>query len=185
MKEKCFSHNHTVRQLSSLKTVFTWAAKSGLVKSNPFVGVDLKKDRASDPVFLSKEELDLLEGYIFRSKKLEQVRDLFVFQCYTGLAYVDLAGFGSENLVDYQGRTYISKERDKSLVHFFVPLLKKPLGILDKYGGADSLPVISNAKYNLYLKEVAEVVGIQKHLTTHVGRKTFGFMALNEWGNAN
>lgn len=181
MKDKGFKRSHAVRQLSSLKTVFSWAVGSGLTKVNPFLGVDVSQDTPSDPTYLDQDELFLIENYCFRVEKLERVRDLFLFQCYTGLSYADLESFSSENLIEFQDRICISKDREKSLVYFFLPLLKKPAKILEKYGGADSLPVISNAKYNLYLKEVAEVVGIDKRITTHVARKTFGFMALNEW----
>ena len=128
MKEKQFSNNHAVRQLSSLKTVFTWAMKVGLVKLNPFMGVDLKKDKPADPIFLSQAELSLLEKHIFRSNRLDRVRDLFLIQCYTGLSYVDLVSLTKENFVRQQGRLFLIKKREKSQVKFYAPLLSKPFG---------------------------------------------------------
>ena len=109
------------------------------------------------------------------------VRDIFLFQCWTGLAFIDVSELKPEHLVtDNEGNIWIRKARQKTKIMCNIPLLDIPLAILDKYKGyplcekkGTLLPVPCNQKANSYLKEIADFCGIKKNLTTHTGRHTF------------
>ena len=112
------------------------------------------------------------------SKRLDQVRDVFVFCCFCGLAYCDVAELTTDNLVDGDdGRTWLRTRRQKTDTPVDVPLLEIPMTILRKYDGQITgdklLPVPSNQKCNDYLKEIASICGIDKELTFHMARHTF------------
>lgn len=112
------------------------------------------------------------------SERLEHVRDLFIFACFTGLAYIDVAGLTQDNIrKSFDGNLWIMTKRQKTNTDVNVPLLDIPKMILKKYKGKlpndKILPIISNQKLNAYLKEIADVCGIKKNLTFHLARHTF------------
>ncbi|WP_308425361.1 site-specific integrase [Winogradskyella epiphytica] len=131
--------------------------------------------------FLSELELKKLEEKVFISERLDRVRDLFVFSCYTGISYVDIMSLTTDNLVLYiNGGNWIETKRQKTKATVKVPLLDQAFRIIKKYEDhpitavtGSLLPVITNEKLNVYLKEVANFVGIQKKLTFHMARHTF------------
>ena len=109
------------------------------------------------------------------SERLEHVRDLFVFSCFCGLAYSDVANLRQENIQkSFDGNLWIITKRQKTNTDVNVPLLDIPKMILKKYKGklpdGKILPVISNQKLNAYLKEIADICGIKKNLTFHCAR---------------
>ena len=111
------------------------------------------------------------------SERLEHVRDLFIFACFTGLAYIDVAGLTQDNIrKSFDGNLWIMTKRQKTNTDVNVPLLDIPKMILKKYKGklpnGKILPVISNQKLNAYLKEIADVCGIKKNLTFHLAYHT-------------
>lgn len=112
------------------------------------------------------------------SERLEHVRDLFIFSCFCGLAYSDVANLRQENIrKSFDGNLWIMTKRQKTNTDVNVPLLDIPKMILKKYKGklpdGKILPIISNQKLNAYLKEIADVCGIKKNLTFHTARHTF------------
>jgi integrase len=109
---------------------------------------------------------------------IERVRDVFVFQTYTCLSYSDLLEFDSRMVQEVKGVNVYVGSRIKTNMTFTIPLLSPALDILHKYNG--KLPVISNVKYNEYLKIVAQAAGIDKPLTTHWARHTGATLLLNE-----
>ena len=118
------------------------------------------------------------------SERLEHVRDLFVFACFTGLAYIDVAGLTQDNICkSFDGNLWIMTKRQKTNTDVNVPLLDIPKMILKKYKGklpnGKILPVISNQKLNAYLKEIADVCGIKKNLTFHCSSHSKFFYLLN------
>jgi hypothetical protein len=129
-------------------------------------------------VFLSEIELQTIAENEFASKRIEQVRDIFLFYCYTGFAYADIYKLKrSEIYLSIDGKKWISTSREKNRMHSRMPLLPLCLSILDNYGddveciAADRLlPVLSNQKMYSYLKEIADLCGITKELTFHIGR---------------
>lgn len=109
------------------------------------------------------------------SERLEQVRDVFIFSCFSGLAYVDVANLKEDNIrKSFDGNLWIITKRQKTNTDVNVPLLDIPKMILEKYKGklpnGKVLPIISNQKLNAYLKEIADVCEIKKNLTFHCRR---------------
>lgn len=131
--------------------------------------------------FLTADELHRIETHTFRIRRLEQVKDVFLFVCYTGLAYSDLKGLTRDNLSKgIDGKTWITYERNKTGIQARIPLLPMAQVLIDKYQddpecNADNkiLPVKSNQKLNSYLTEIAEICDISKNITMHLGRHTF------------
>lgn len=114
----------------------------------------------------------------FLIKRLEQVRDIFVFACFTGLSYIDVKELSKDHIrVSFDRNTWIMTKRSKSNVNVNVPLMDIPKKILRKYESElpddKVLPVLSNQKMNVYLKEIGDVCGITKNLTFHLARHTF------------
>lgn len=149
----------------------------GIMKSDPFVKFDFHFDEV-DRGYLTQEELDRMETKEFVSERLRQVRDIFVFSCYTGLSYIDIANLKGENVqTSFDGHEWIKIRRQKTQVVSNIRLLKIPKAILAKYKGKQPdgklLPVISNQKMNEYLNEIATLCNIGKHITFHVARHTF------------
>ena len=118
------------------------------------------------------------------SERLEHVRDLFIFSCFCGLAYSDVANLRQENIQkSFDGNLWIITKREKTNTDVNVPLLDIPKMILKKYKGklpdGKILPVISNQKLNAYLKEIADICGIKKNLTFHLASHGKFFYLLN------
>jgi integrase len=132
-----------------------------------------------EKIFLTENELQALLEKEFTTDRLTQVRDVFAFCCFTGLAFIDIKQLRREDLsIGTNGETIIRKQRQKSGVFYNVPLLPVALQLLEKYKEKNLpnnqiLPVPSNTKMNAYLKEIADLCGINKNLTTHVARHTF------------
>ena len=126
-------------------------------------------------VFLTEEELRRLINKDFSIKRLERVRDLFVFCCFIGFSYFDVKTLSPEHFeTDESGRVCIKKKRVKTGVLFRVPLLPIPKLILEKYKGEDKLlPIVDRSSTDAYLKEVAELCGINKNISSHTARFTF------------
>lgn len=162
------SHNYVQKHIQLIKSVYRYARSKGYIQHNPAELYKLSFQRHKITT-ISLRELDLIRNHQFASLRLQHVADLFIFQCKTGLAYSDLQELDNSHIEDDE---FIIKERKKTGQESIIPFLPAAKQIWQKYSG--QLPRISNVKYNAYLKEVAEIVGIEKKLTTHVGRKTFG-----------
>jgi len=155
-----------------------------LVK-NPFSQFQLKFDKY-DRQYLSERELELVENTYFKSERLERVKDIFIFSCYTGLSYIDVKQLTAHQIVKGIDNNYwIYTKREKTNEIVKVPILPKALSIIDKYKanskGINSerlLPLYSNQKTNSYLKEIAKACGIHKNITFHVARHTFATTVL-------
>mgnify|MGYP005864485061 CR=1 FL=1 len=177
--EKHCQNNSALKHLKNLKKVVRIALTNDWIKKDPFYGIHFKQEEVNVE-FLSREELDILMNKEFAIKRLEQVRDIFVFCCFTALAFVDVQQLSREHLIkDNNGALWIRKARQKTNQMCNIPVLTIPQRILRKYeDNAECikkgvlLPVISNQRMNAYLKEIADVCGIAKRLTTHVARHT-------------
>ena len=176
-------HNSTVKHLRYLKQVVTNALKNRYITNDPFDDYTLGYKPVKKE-FLIEPEIKELMKKKFTAKRLEEVRDVFLFQCFTGIAYIDAVNLTNDNIVeDGFGQKWIQLTRQKSSVQANIPLLDVPLSILKKYGRSGNdrlLPIQSNQKMNEYLKEIATVCGINKRLTTHCGRHTFGTIMLTK-----
>jgi site-specific recombinase XerD len=176
---KC-GHNSTIKYLRNLKKVVLLCVKKGWLDKDPFYGFKLaNKEVVRD--FLTQQELDALTRKEFAATRLTIVRDIFLFSCYTGLAYVDVRKLKrSEIGIGMDGEKWVFTSRQKTEVRSRIPLLPVCLQIIKRYEqhpqciNRDSvLPVWSNQKMNEYLKEIADVSGINKRLTYHIARHTF------------
>lgn len=149
-----------------------------IITTNPYNGYKVARGKGEEGRWLDEEELDAIRNVTLPTESLRQVRDLFVFQCLTGLAYADLMKVDYTQTETHKGVTFVSAKRQKTDIRFTCVLVDEALAILEKYNYA--LPVISNAKYNLYLKAVASHAGIDKPLASHWGRRTCGMVLLNK-----
>lgn len=155
------------------------AQKEGLIQKNPYDSVKIDHGDDSDGIdkCLEPEELEKIRTAEIPEERLCRVRDLFLFHCYFPQSYKDLQAFRPEDMTEIDGKKVYMKKRGKTGVDYTVPLLPPALAILEKYNG--KLPVLSNQKYNKYLKEVATAAGLNKPLTTHWARHTGGTLLLN------
>ena len=177
--EKHCQNNSALKHLKNLKKVVRIALANDWIKKDPFYGIHFKQEEVNVE-FLSREELDVLMNKGFTIKRLEQVRDIFVFCCFTALAFVDVQQLSREHLIkDNNGTLWIRKARQKTNQMCNIPVLSIPQRILRKYeDNAECikkgvlLPVISNQRMNAYLKEIVDLCSITKRLTTHVARHT-------------
>ena len=178
---KCF-HNTTVKFLQFLRRIIIIARENGKLQTNPFAEYKVRLEEV-DRGYLTEYEIALILKKPMVTKRLEHVRDLFIFSCFTGLAYIDVMNLKAENIrKNFDGKLWIMTKRIKTNVKVNVPLMDIPKMILDKYAGqlpqGKLLPVISNQKMNAYLKEIGDVCGINKNLTFHTARHTFATMML-------
>lgn len=176
-KEYGYSQNTTYKCMKFFKQVINKAIRAGLITVDPFNGYKISVQRV-DRGFLSEDDLKKMMEKEFASKRLEQVRDIFVFACFSGLAYIDLANLRVDNIQKmFDGRLWIVTHRQKTNTKVTVPLLPPAIKILKKYEGkyldGQLLPIITNQKLNCYLKEIADICGIEKNLTFHLARHTF------------
>ena len=166
------------KNMQRVKQVTTYAMKCNYIKVDPFIDhAPLKVEK--ELVFLTTEELHKLESYQFAQERLAKVRDLYLFSVCTGLAYHEAFALQKKHIImAFDKKFWIEMKREKTGKGISVPLLPQAMKIMEKYdnGGdkeAHVLPAISNQKMNSYLKEITEIVGINKKLTHHTARKTF------------
>ena len=175
-----FSQATVNKVLQRLKKMFSFAIEQNEIIQNPFNGYRfnlLKKE----VVYLTTEELEVFERSKPKQLRLILVKDLFVFCCYTGLAYNEMANLKLSNIQKgFDGKLWISLIREKTNKSVSIPILPKAEAILNKYSNDLDLafPKLSNQKFNSYLKEIADIVGIEKNLTHHIARKTFASTVL-------
>lgn len=156
------------------------AIEEGLLQRNPYKWVNIENSEDSYVLqkYLTPEEFKKIKGAIMITESLERVRDLFIFQTYTCLAYSELKNFDITSIKKVKGMKVYTGRRQKTGKTFTIPLLPDALRILSKY--QDTLPIISNAKYNEYLKIVAQAAGIDKPISSHWARHTGATLLLNE-----
>ena len=165
--QKPMGNNTVMKHIERFRKLINLSFKLGWIERDPFINFKskfIKNERG----FLSLEELQEIENKIFIIPRLELVKDLFVFSCYTSLSYIDVI----QLTADYR--------REKTTKPIRIPLLPKAMQIVEKYKSnrksisqGSIFPKISNQKLNSYLKEIADVCGIKKNLTFHIARHTF------------
>jgi len=162
--------------IQRLRKVVKYAEAEDYLVKNPFTSYRYKTVK-KEIIFLTTEELKRLEESDFKIERLNQIRDCFVFCCYTGLAFKEMANLKHSNIVlGIDGLDWIKIKRQKTNSVVSIPLLPKAKSILEKYNHI--LPVVSNQRFNGYLKEIADLSGINKNLTHHIARKTFATTVL-------
>lgn len=162
----------------NMKAYINEAIRFDIISENPYVGLKINRGKSDKRKYLTYEEMRRMERCRITDPSVNRVRDLFLFQCYTGLAYSDLYKFDFASDVERRGNKFIIADRRvKTNEDYFIVLLSPAMDILKKYDF--DLPVISNQKYNDYLKVAASFAKIDKNLTTHCARHTFAVFALN------
>ena len=162
-----------------MKVFIADAVVDGLLKDNPYQSRRIRIERGETRIdkFLTTEDLERIKTATMPTGAIAEARDMFVFQCLTGLSYSDLMEFDfSKVQLDGNYRVY-SARRKKTGVEFTFVLVPEAVEILERYDYR--LPTISNQKYNMKLKIVADAAGVEKELTSHVGRRTAGYIWLN------
>lgn len=175
--------NSATKTLKFFKTVVIFAQKCGVMTHDPFINHHFHLEHV-DRGFLTDEEIKRIMQKEFATPRLEAVRDIFIFSCFCGLAYIDVANLTQENIVTLDGKKWIMTRRQKTNIPSNILLLDIPLMIIEKYKGRTKngklLPILSNQKMNNYLKEIADLCGIRKNLTYHLARHTFATMTLSK-----
>ena len=163
-----------------VKTFILQALQDGLIKKNPYVNLKIKRGNENGLTrFLTPEEFHRFERCDIPIQRLERIRDVFVFQTYTMMAYTDLANFNYKNCFVLEGQMVYKAYRQKTKQEFVIPIVSPAMEILKKYDY--NLPIISNVTYNEYLKAAVLYAKIDKQVTTHWARHTGATMLLNEW----
>lgn len=170
--------------MTRLKTIITYGINDGKIKINPFKNVKVKHSHKKIE-YLTEEELNRIYNLGIDNKSLSDVRDAFLFQASTGLAYVDLLNLKKEDIkITEDGTHYITKNRHKTDSEYTTVVLPMGVEMLKRHNY--KIRVITNQKYNLILKTIQLLANIQnKTLTTHIARKTFCCLLLNKGVNIN
>ena len=176
---KC-ANNSAVKYVKNFKKIIRICMANGWLDKDPFINYKAKVKRV-DRVFLTEEELKTISEKVFEVERLNHVKDVFLFSCYTGLAYADVQKLKTSEIVKgHDGEIWINTKRKKTDIATRVPLLPVASILLNKYkkhpmceNTGKVFPVCSNQKMNAYLKEIATVCGIGKTLTYHIARHTF------------
>lgn len=169
--------NTTAKFMQFFKRAILIAIRNGWIVGDPFANYKItiaKVDRG----YLTDDELKRIIKKEFAIDRLSQVRDIFIFACFTGLAYIDAKQLTYDNIVTgFNGKPWIKSKREKTDTNVNVPLMKVPLAIIEKYRGKQPhnlvLPVLSNQKMNAYLKEIADICSVKKNISFHLARHTF------------
>jgi len=172
-------NNSAIKHLKSLKKIVRIALANRWMKNDPFANTRFHLDNV-DLAFLNADELNVLINKMFKIERLQLVKDIYLFCCFTGLAFVDVKNLVYKDIEEKDGRLWIKKRRQKTKNWCHIPLLPPAENLMNKYKNNPVcvknglvLPVMSNQKMNAYLKEIAEICDINKSLSTHTARHTF------------
>ncbi|MBX9785244.1 MAG: site-specific integrase [Chitinophagaceae bacterium] len=176
---KC-NNNTAVKYIKNFGKIIRICIANGWLDKSPFANYK-SKVKEVERTFLSEEEIQVLASKEFATERLNQVKDIFLFSCFTGLAYIDVKKLTKNNItIGIDGEKWIYTNRQKTDTRSNIPLLPMAEKIIAKYkehpqclNEGRLLPVLSNQKMNAYLKEMADVCGIKKELTFHIARHTF------------
>ncbi|MDN3656055.1 site-specific integrase [Ferruginibacter paludis] len=174
------AHNSAIKYLANFRKIILRCLRNGWLAKDPFAGFSMVKKEV-DRVALTENELQKLAAVKLNAERLSLVRDIFLFSCYSGLAYADVKKLKrSEVAAGIDGEKWIFIKRQKTDALSRIPLLAPAAEILHRYAADPQcllkdrlLPILSNQKMNAYLKEIADLCGISKSLTYHIARHTF------------
>lgn len=176
---KC-NHNTTMQYLRNFNKIVNHCLRSGWLSKNPFIRFKMA-DKEVERTALTETELQKVIDQKFSFERLSLVKDIFLFSCFTGLAYADVKKLKRSDIyIGVDGAQWLTSRRQKTDITARIPLLPPAIAIMERYAGHPGcvvsehvLPVISNQKMNAYLKEIADLCGIKKTLTFHIARHTF------------
>ena len=162
--------------LQKIKTIFKFAFETGKIPSHPAYLLKIDKGVKETVLYLTEAELKKIKTHKF-GRRLQEIADVFVFSCYTGISFADIELLEKEDFQEKMGYTYIEKTRKKTGIKFIAILFEDALEIARKYNYC--LPVKSSQKTNEYLKEIGEICGISKPLHFHMARHTAACYLIN------
>lgn len=179
--------NTATKTMKTFKTITLLGQKMGVPLHDPFINHRFHLEPVNRG-FLTDEEILLIANKEIGISRLELVRDIFIFSCFTGLAYIDVSNLTPDHIVTLGDKQWIMTQRQKTSVETNILLLDIPKAIIDKYCDNPAypkrenklFPILSNQKMNAYLKEIADLCGIKKNLTFHLARHTFATMSLSK-----
>lgn len=183
LKMDTYLHSTGIRQTTIasyhkfMKTYVHDAMSSGLIERDPYIGVKIDIGKSVWGRFLTVDEVEAIEKAEMPTESLKRVKDLFLFQCYTGLAYADLMRFDMSKSVKGEKYYLVTDDRKKTGEGYTVVLMEKAMDILKKYDY--KLPKMTCEQYNMRLKIMADACGIEKPIASHFGRRTCGMLLLN------
>jgi integrase len=177
---KVSDNNHAIRVVKTLQQIVATCLYKGWIDKDPFVSYKLKMEK-KETGFLTMSEIATISNKVFDIKRLDQIRDVFIVSCYTGLAYVDVHLLCKDDIVtSLDGSRWIDINRKKTNTSCKIPILPVVEQILEKYkddplliNSGKLLPVPSNQRMNAYLKEIGDICGIKRVLTSHLARHSF------------
>ncbi|MDQ1858313.1 Site-specific recombinase XerD [Chryseobacterium taichungense] len=179
--EKSLALATTNKMIQRFRKIVKLAISQDIIQKEPFTSYKVKHIK-KEITYLTREELAKIEEYQFKAERLQIVADLFVFCCYTGLAYNEMVNLEKSHIIiGFDGNEWINMIRGKTQHLLSIPLLSRGKKIIEKYDYVDekkALPKFSNQKFNAYLKEIADIVGLNKRLTHHLARRTFATTVL-------
>jgi integrase/recombinase XerD len=185
--KKKISKNTRNKHHARLRAVLNSAIKEDLLQKNPYAKMSLKNDKVKRE-FLSQEEIELLvEIDLSHNESLSKARDIFLFSCFTGLRFEDAQNLSMDDLKETnKGEKFIEIKMGKTNEIVLIPLMQKALSIIEKYTNYNDrlisnkvLPSLSNQKFNVYIKVIADLAGVDKKIYHHLSRHTFATQALN------
>ena len=176
--------NTATKTMKTFKTITLLGQKMGVLLHDPFMNHRFHIEPINRG-FLTDEEILCIAHKQINIPRLELIRDIFIFSCFTGLAYIDVSNLTPDYIVTLGDKQWIMTQRQKTSVETNVLLLDIPKAIIAKYGGktyrnGKLFPMLTNQKTNSYLKEIADICGIKKNLTFHLARHTFATMSLSK-----
>lgn len=160
-----------------MKLFIAEAIKREYIEKDPYLTLRIDKGKSQERRYLTEIELNAIRNADTSSPSIQRVKDLFLFQCITGLAYAELESFDFNNLEEREGKFVLRGRRKKTEESYYIVLLPEAIEILRKYD--NKLPLMTNQKYNQFLKLLAGIAGIKKNLTSHMARHTFAVNVLN------
>lgn len=178
--EKSCNNNSAVKYIKNFGKIVRICLGNGWIDKDPFINYKSKFTEVTRS-FLNEQEIEILRTKDFKNERISQVRDIFLFSCLTGLAYIDTQQLTTQNInIGLDGNKWIFTKRQKTKTTSNIPLLPQAEKIIEKYqnnpiciNNDRLLPVLSNQKMNAYLKEIADICGVEKDLTYHIARHTF------------
>jgi len=178
--EKKFQQSTLNKAVQRFRKVIKYAVSEDYLYKDPFM-LYRPKTVKKPVLFLNPEQLKKLEETTFSIVRIQQIKDMFVFCCYTGLGFKEMVNLKKKQItVEFDGELWINIYRQKTKKDFKAPLLPKAKVIMEQYSNDSDkvFPSVSNTHFNGYLKEIANVIGIEFNLTHHIARKTFASTVL-------
>ena len=179
--EKNFQQSTLNKAIQRFRKVIRYAVAEDYLAKDPFLLYKAKRVK-KEVLFLPPGQLKKLELTDFKILRIQQIKDMFVFCCYTGLGFKEMVNLKKQNITtEFDGELWLNINRAKTSKSYKVSLLPKAKEIIEQYNDESReyvFPSISNAHFNAYLKEIADVVGIEFNLTHHIARKTFASTVL-------